>query len=96
MASKFIVKPNLRNGWNQIYGYDDNKINLITFDLLEMLPEERKDLCRMITGFIDQMKREHLQGGLKSAPEFLGLLSEGSCFNLWFEAGVPIVTLLKN
>ena len=53
MASDFLVNPNLRKGWNQIYGYDDNKINLLTFDLLEMQREERKALCMMITGFID-------------------------------------------
>mgnify|MGYP006950376950 CR=1 FL=1 len=79
-----------------IYGYDTNRINIMTFDLAQMLPEERKDLCRMISGFIDQMKSEHRSGGLQSAPKFLGLLSKTSTFNLWFEAGVPVVTLLKN
>jgi hypothetical protein len=41
------------------------------------------------------MKSEHYPGGLQSAPKFLGLLSQGSVFNLWFEAGVPVITFLK-
>ena len=42
------------------------------------------------------MKLEHSPIGLRSAPKFLGLLCESSVFNLWFEAGIPIMTLLKN
>ena len=95
-ASYFVIPPLTRTGWTLIYGYDDSKVNLMSFNLAHMLPEERKALCRMILSMIHQMVTEHERGALQSAPKFLGLLSKGSYFNLWFEAGVPIVALLKN